>query len=342
MTKALKMCFDRVLPWEMNSTQRTMFLRDGRERAIADRRKKWSNGSLLRIYFLGGSSADHNLVKKYAPEWTEHANLNFEFTDSRSANIRISFDSNDGAWSYVGTDNQNIPIHAATMNLGWVDKDVILHEFGHMIGLSHEHQNPDGGIEWNEDEVIRDLSGPPNFWSEEQIRHNVLRKYSADQINGTTFDEDSVMLYAFPGRWTHNLPQGTKSNPDLSVTDKDFVASSVMYPGRSGNGGDDIADLPVHEAVSGSISGDGEEDIYKFEVAGYGLHIVETYSDIDTYLTLFGPNSQTTKIAEDDDGGGGRNSRIARVLGPGTYYAVVRHYDPSATGDYAIQVVRRD
>ena len=40
------------------------------------------------------------------------------------------------------------------MNLGFVDRSTVLHEFGHSIGLIHEHQSPfKGGFEWNKDEV---------------------------------------------------------------------------------------------------------------------------------------------------------------------------------------------
>jgi hypothetical protein len=55
----------------------------------------------------------------------------------------------------------------------------------------------EGGIQWIEAVVIRDLSGPPNFWDEQTIRHNVLKKYSSHQIRGTTFDAQSIMCYAF-------------------------------------------------------------------------------------------------------------------------------------------------
>ena len=45
--------------------------------------------------------------------------------------------------------------------------------------------------------------------------YNVLRKYSVNQINGTDFDPDSIMLYFFPASWTLN-GIATKANERLS------------------------------------------------------------------------------------------------------------------------------
>ena len=78
------------------------------------------------------------------------------------------------------------------MNYGWLtptsDDDelrrVVLHEFGHALGLIHEHQNPEGGIQWNEPAVKADLSGPPNNWDDETIRHNVLDHYPGGGSDG--------------------------------------------------------------------------------------------------------------------------------------------------------------
>ena len=40
------------------------------------------------------------------------------------------------------------------MNLGFVDRPTVLHEFGHSLGLIHEHQSPfPGGFEWNRENV---------------------------------------------------------------------------------------------------------------------------------------------------------------------------------------------
>jgi hypothetical protein len=83
----------------------------------------------------------------------------------------LTFDSQDGAWSYIGTDCRSIPLNEATMNLGFLDGGTAAHEFGHALGLAHEHQNPAGGIQWNEEVVIRECAKSPNFCDEETTCH---------------------------------------------------------------------------------------------------------------------------------------------------------------------------
>src|SRR6185503_15915501 len=229
MSKRAKICIDRVLPRDMMSFQPTTRGREGRFRAISPIGKTWMNGSTLRVRFMGGTSSAQAIAREQAGWWAQVANLKFDFNNASNAEIRISFDSQDGAWSYIGTDCQSIPLNEATMNLGFLDGGTAAHEFGHAIGLAHEHQNPAGGIQWNEAVVIRELAGPPNFWDEAKARHNVLRKYSADQVNGTKFDPDSIMLYFFPAEWTVN-GIGTKANEVLSDLDKAFAAGAKMYP----------------------------------------------------------------------------------------------------------------
>jgi hypothetical protein len=56
-------------------------------------------------------------------------------------------------------------------------------------------------------------------------------------------------------------------------------------------------------------------------------------------MKLFGPNSQTALIAEDDDGGAGLNSRIVADLIPGQYFVQIRHFNTArGTGSYTIGV----
>jgi len=334
---APKICFDRVLPQNLHHQQRARSV-GGRARAIAIAGRTWLNGSEIKIRIIGGSQADRDTVQKFAPVWTEHANLQFKFVDDPRAEIRVTFDENDGAWSYIGLDNKSIPLHAATLNLGWVDEAVILHEFGHMIGLGHEHSSPLGGIQWNEQAAIKDLSGPPNNWDIETIRHNVFHKYSMDQVNGTEFDKDSIMLYAFPAAWTRNMPAGTKANESLSALDRQFVQSAKMYP-RLQKPQERAIDLQVQSTTDAAIGKASEEDLFRFQVKKAGNHVVETQGSTDVVMSLFGPNSMTRLISTDDDSGQARNARIQASLGEGDYYVRVIHFDPKSTGQYGIRVV---
>jgi hypothetical protein len=299
------------------------------------------NGSTLHVRFIGGTNAQKAKAKEQAGWWTQVANLRFVFDDAPSAEIRISFDENDGAWSYVGTDCRGIPANEATMNLGFLDGGTTAHEFGHAIGLAHEHQNPSGGIEWNESVVIDELAGSPNFWDETTTRHNVLRKYAANQVNGTAFDPKSIMLYFFPASWTTN-GIGTEANEILSDIDKSFIAGARMYP-KTGGTTSTATPLVVNatKRTPATIGKYGEEDLFTFEAKKDGRYIIDTAGPTDTVMKLFGPNSETALIAEDDDSGLSTNARIALPLIAGNYFVQVRHYNrASGTGKYSVKVRR--
>jgi hypothetical protein len=333
-------CIDRILPRDLMRLQPTARA-GGRTRAIAPIGKTWMNGSTLQVRFMGGSTAQKATVREQAGWWTEHANLKFNYNDAPGAEIRISFDQNDGAWSYVGTDCRGIPLNEATMNLGFMDGGTTAHEFGHAIGLAHEHQNPAGGIQWNEQVVIRELAKSPNFWDEATARHNVLRKYTADQINGTAFDPDSIMLYFFPADWTTN-GIGTKANEVLSALDKSFIAGAKMYP-KAGPTIDAPTELTVNatKRTAASIGKFGEADLFAFTVKKAGRHVIDTKGPTDVVMTLFGPDNPTSFIAEDDDSGLDTNARIAASLIEGRYFAQVRHFNKaSGMGNYTIRVAR--
>jgi hypothetical protein len=107
-------CFDRILPRELMRGQRTTTTRGGRTRAIAPIGKTWMNGSTLHVRFLDGSAAQRATARAQAAWWTAVANLQIVFDDAPQADIRISFDENDGAWSYIGTDSRSRSVPAAT------------------------------------------------------------------------------------------------------------------------------------------------------------------------------------------------------------------------------------
>ncbi|HET7276882.1 MAG TPA: M12 family metallopeptidase [Dermatophilaceae bacterium] len=340
MSDAPKICFDRILPRDLMRPHRRMKGPDGNDRAISPLGKTWINGSTLRVRFMGGAPAEQAKAREQAAWWAEAANLAFDFGHAPDAEIRVSFDPGDGAWSMVGTDARQVPFNQATMNLGFLDGGTAGHEFGHAIGLAHEHSNPAGGIQWNEPVVLAALAGPPNFWDEATVRHNVFRKYSVDQINGTVFDPDSIMLYSFPASWTLN-GVATHANDVLSALDQVFVAGAAMYPKDALTPPSATlleVDGPKVKAAIGTL---GEEDLYRFAVDEDGVYDIATRGVTDVYMKLFGPDSETALVEEDDDSGYGLNARITTALLPGHYLVQIRHHSTSGTGSYSIRVRKR-
>lgn len=192
--------------------------------------KLWDSGRVLDFHFLGGTDAQKQAVRINAAQWTKFANLLMRFdVPVTAAEFRVAFD-NVGNWSLVGTDNLTRAAPAATMNIQNLTS--ILHEVGHAIGCIHEHSSPASAIQWNKPVVYQALAGPPNYWDQAKVDHNVFYKYAANLTQFSAFDPASIMLYFFPASWTLN-GVGTNQNAALSNTDKAFIRR--CYPGCTAN-----------------------------------------------------------------------------------------------------------
>jgi hypothetical protein len=205
-------------------------------RAALEKSSKWPRGSVIKVGFLDGTPQQQALVKQYAVGWVGpgFANLKLSWSPPDEADIRISF-AYSGSWSVLGTTCKRVPKNQPTMNFGWLTptvtaaeaRRVILHEFGHALGLIHEHQNPVDSIAWNKPAVYADLSGPPNNWDQDKIDHNMFATYAPQEIEGAKLDRKSIMMYPIPASWvTDGKTAGL--NADLSDADKAFIKKA--YP----------------------------------------------------------------------------------------------------------------
>jgi serralysin len=196
---------------------------------------RWDVGALITTRFLSGDLWLQQRVRKVAEEWTRLANLTFVFQNYGPTDIRIAFFPGNGSWSYLGTTCRAVPEPQPTMNFGWLTPEssddelrrVVLHQFGHALGLVHEHQKPRGGMRWNRDAVIKDLGGPPNYWTEEKIEHALFANYGPQTSASPNGDPLSIMRYPIPESWTDgSFSSGL--NGELSAKDKALIARN--YP----------------------------------------------------------------------------------------------------------------
>jgi hypothetical protein len=126
--------------------------------------------------------------------------------------------------------------------------------------------------------------------------------------------------------------------PGPRPTPVQFIYSNAVH-GAEGPDEKPADELVINgPAIQGEISAGGERDRYTFRVATAGTHTIETSGNTDTFVSLFGPNSEKRLIAEDDDSGPGNLSLLVQNLAPGQYFVRVRHFSPSSTGPYGISV----
>jgi hypothetical protein len=225
---ALKAAFYTSKKWSPNSVITVKFLDNNPKIPITSKNNmNTSNGNIdpLQQYFFDNPNFNiTDAIKKIVYERIQPlVSLQFNFVDnSKNADIRISFDPNSGAWSLVGTDCQREDQANATMNFGWFDVSTVMHEFGHSIGLIHEHQNPQGvSIPWDK-KVLYKWAEETQGWSKEQTDTNIINKYDKTLINGSYFDPLSIMLYFFPDELVTN-GKGTHQNLTLSGIDMKYI-----------------------------------------------------------------------------------------------------------------------
>lgn len=125
------------------------------------------------------------------------------------------------------------------MNFGWftdsssdqVISRTTLHEFGHALGMIHEHQSPNASIPWNKQVVYTyyaTTQTPP--WTKPKVDFNIFRTYSASNTNFSAFDRKSIMLYPIPNQHTIGNYE-VQANYSLSSLDKAHIRK--LYPGQT-------------------------------------------------------------------------------------------------------------
>ena len=217
-------------------------------RGGADNYYLWDVGSTIKVKFLSGSQALQTKILNAAKVWENYANLKFVQTYGSDADIRVKLGINDGHNSYIGTYSKLIDPSEETMNFDTVDMKytpaffsaVVQHEFGHAIGLLHEHSSPVSGIKWNKERLYK-LYKIQQGWDKDQVDFQVFRVFNQSYTNGTKYDNKSIMHYPIDSSETVD-GYYVDWNYSISFGDKELI--SALYP-KKGKRKNEVARVAV-------------------------------------------------------------------------------------------------
>ena len=103
---------------------------------------------------------------------------------------------------------------------------VVMHEFGHALGLLHEQSYP-GAVSWKKTDSIYQYYQETQGWNRQQVDFNVFDMGSQFYTNSTNYDPKSIMHYAI-NSWETTNGYTVKNNFELSQGDKTLIAA--LYP----------------------------------------------------------------------------------------------------------------
>lgn len=137
----------------------------------------WNGKKFLSWRYASGGP--HGFLQRALDIWQEKAGVTF--TEAGATAGAVDFEVVNGGSTCQWSPSQNKLWLKGPESLG-----VVLHEIGHLLGMSHEHERPDARQAWYE-------ANPGAFGTEESIRQAGIRGANLQTYGAN--DVDSIMQY---------------------------------------------------------------------------------------------------------------------------------------------------
>jgi hypothetical protein len=197
---------------------------------VYEKTRIWDQKS-IKFYFIDGTHHQKQLVRKHTKLWQKYTGIEFIFSNNKPPNFsfsnyfRITF---KGAGNHSNIGAVNGLIQLANLAENEIENQrIILHEFGHMLGLSHEHQRFDRPHELNNKELIRDCKLKQNK-SDSWCENNFGEIKREEVFVKSSYDSQSVMHYRISDITSDSGALDRIGDEDqlsvLSLTDKRYIA----------------------------------------------------------------------------------------------------------------------